>query len=116
MDIEFLRKYCLKKKEVSESTPFDQDTLVFKVAGKMFCLFSISTFEFVNLKCDPEEAEEMRAAYLGIEPGYHMSKAHWNSVRLNSDVTDEHLLSMVDKSYALIVASFSKKKRLEKGL
>ncbi len=89
MDIEFLRNYCLGKQLVTEGTPFGEDTLVFKVNNKMFCLFSIQKFESVNLKCDPEQAIEYRNEYTSIEPGYHMSKKHWNTVRFNGDVSDD---------------------------
>ncbi len=116
MDIEFLRTYCLDKVAVTESTPFDQDTLVFKAGGKMFCLFSIATFTFVNLKCNPEEALELREQYLGIKPGWHMSKKHWNSVYFDSDVSDQLILELVDKSYELIVSSLPKKTRAEYNL
>ena len=96
MDIEFFRNYCLTKHLVTEETPFNEDTLVFKVNGKMFCLFSIQKFESINLKCDPEKAIEYRSEYYSIEPGYHMNKKHWNTVRFNGDVSDELILQLVD--------------------
>ena len=36
MNIEQIRDYCLEKKAATESFPFDDNTLVFKVMGKMF--------------------------------------------------------------------------------
>ena len=56
VDIEEIQKYCNTKKEVTESFPFDDVTLVFKVANKMFCLASITLPLRINLKCDPEKA------------------------------------------------------------
>jgi len=41
MDIEAIRKYCLSKKGVSESFPFDESALVFKVLDKMFAIVNI---------------------------------------------------------------------------
>jgi len=38
MNIEEFRQYCISKKGVTESFPFDEQTLVFKVIGKMFAL------------------------------------------------------------------------------
>ncbi len=111
MDIEILREYCLAKPNATESTPFGPDPLVMKVHGKIFCLFSISNFESVNLKCDPENAEEMRANYMAIEPGYHMNKKHWNTVKFHQDASDDFILKMVDESYSLVANSLPKKLR-----
>ncbi len=109
MDVEHLRAYCLSKPHTTESTPFDHDTLVFKVHNKMYCLCSIGSFTGVNVKCEPEIAEELRAEYIAVEPGFHMNKKHWNTVKINQDVDDTHLLKMVDDSYNLIFASLPKK-------
>jgi len=57
MNIEELREYCISKKGVEESFPFDSETLVFKVLGKVFLLTGISeTPVSFNVKCDPEKA------------------------------------------------------------
>ncbi|MBR9859658.1 MmcQ/YjbR family DNA-binding protein [bacterium] len=115
MDIEFFREYCLKKPGVTESTPFGPDTLVFKVCGKMFSLCSIDNFKSVNLKCDPEKAIELRAEYSAVSPGYHMNKKHWNTIRVDEDVTDEFLLEMTDDSYNLVFNKLSKSEKLSLG-
>ena len=61
MNIETFRDYCLAKKGVEETFPFDEVTLVFKVLNKMFALTSLKNEIFeVNLKCDPERAIELR--------------------------------------------------------
>ena len=109
MDIEFLREYCLKKQFVSEETPFGPDALVMKVHNKMFCIFSISNFVSINLKCNPEEAPELRANYIAIEPGFHMNKKHWNTVKFHQDASDEFILKMLDVSYLLVVKTLPKK-------
>lgn len=109
MDLEHLRDYCLAKSFVTEHTPFGPDPLVFKVHNKMFALCSIDNFVSVNLKCDPELVPDLRANYLAVKPGYHMNKTHWNTVMVNQDVDDKHLLQMVDDSYLLIVQSLPKK-------
>ena len=113
MNIEQYFDYCLSKKGVTEHFPFDEDTLVFKVGGKMFALASLSEWEkgnpSVNLKCDPERAEELRAEYDDIQPGYHMSKVHWNTVKVNSDVSDKFLKELIDHSYDLVFKSLTKK-------
>lgn len=113
MNIEEYRNYCITKKGVTESFPFDESTLVFKVMGKMFALTGVDSFDYINLKCDPEYAVELRETYNGVKPGYHMSKVHWNSVYLNSDVSDKMVYSLIDDSYQLIVKSLTKKLQAE---
>ena len=116
MNIEQLHEYCLNKKGVTEDFPFDEDTLVFKVLGKMFALIWLKKWEsgekFINLKCDPDYAEELRAQYSSIQPGYHMSKKHWNSVYIqDGDLQPIFILELVDHSYDLVVKSLTKKLR-----
>jgi len=113
MNIQQLFEFCQSKKGVTEHFPFDEDTLVFKVGGKMFCLTSLKQWEnqepSLNLKCDPERALELRANYEAIEPGYHMSKVHWNTVNFNSDVNDNMMCELINDSYDLILKSLTKK-------
>lgn len=120
MNIEQLVAYCLAKKAVTESFPFDQDTLVFKVGGKMFLLTSLQKWEenepSLNLKCEPEYGEELRIQYEAITPGYHMSKVHWNTVYLHRDVPDQVVLELIDHSYDRVVHGMTKKMRVELGL
>jgi len=113
MNIEQFRDYCLAKKGVTESFPFDKTTLVFKVMGKMFALVNIEHFAFINLKCDPEKAIELREEFEGVTPGYHMSKVHWNSVSSKGDINDQNMLEWTDNSYNLIVTSLTKKLQQE---
>lgn len=113
MNIQSYYDYCLAKKGVTEHFPFDEDTLVFKVGGKMFALSSLAGWEAntpsINLKCDPDRVEELRVEYEGIKPGYHMSKVHWNTVTVNSDVPQKLLLELIDHSYDLVFKSLTKK-------
>lgn len=110
MNIEEFRDYCLLKPGTTEETPFGPDTLVFKVMNKMYALTGIDTFEFINLKCDPEYAIELREKYDGsIRPGYHMNKQQWNSVDTDGAVPDDLIRQLIDDSYDLIVAKLPKK-------
>ncbi|CAZ96436.1 MmcQ/YjbR family DNA-binding protein [Zobellia galactanivorans] len=110
MNIEQFRDYCIAKKGVTESFPFDEKTLVFKVMGKMFALCALERIPSqVNLKCDPERAIALREAYDGrIIPGYHMSKVHWNTLLLES-LPPQLITELVDHSYALVISKFTKK-------
>lgn len=111
MNIEELRDYCIQKKGVTESFPFDDKVLVFKVMNKMFALVNVEISDSVNLKCDPERAIELREEYMGIIEGYHMSKKHWNTVLLESDVNRLLLQELIDDSYNLIVSKLTKKEK-----
>lgn len=117
MNIEQFYEFCLSKKGVTEHFPFDEETLVFKVGGKMFALSSLRQWELgtpsINLKCDPERALELRAEYESIQPGYHMSKIHWNTVAFNEDVSDKMMCELITHSYDLIFKSLTKKIQLE---
>ena len=117
MNIEEFYGYCLSKKGVTEHFPFDEDTLVFKVGGKMFALSSLTQWEkgdaSVNLKCDPERALELRAQYDAVNPGYHMSKQHWNTIAVGGDVGLRLLIELIDHSYELVLKSLTKKLQAE---
>lgn len=114
MNIEEFRDFCIAKPGTTEETPFGPDTLVFKVMGKMYALSGIDTFDFINLKCDPEYAIELREKYDGsITPGYHMNKKQWNSVYTNGRVPDDLIRKLIDDSYNLIVAKLPKKVKEE---
>ncbi len=112
MNIEEVREYCITKKAVTESFPFNETTLVFKVMNKMFCLVSLDERR-VALKNDPEKNIELRAHYPAIIPGYHMNKQHWNTIELNGTVPPVLLQEMIDTSYDLILKSLPKKKQEE---
>ena len=117
MNLQSYYEYCLSKKGVTEHFPFDEDTLVFKVGGKMFALASLSEWEkgnpSVNLKCDPDRAEELRTQYDDIQPGYHMSKIHWNTIAVNRDVPDSLIRELIEHSYELVFKSLTKKIQAE---
>ncbi|WP_299064489.1 MmcQ/YjbR family DNA-binding protein [uncultured Polaribacter sp.] len=118
MHIEQLRDFCMAKKGVTEHFPFDNSTLVFKVMNKMFALTPLEKWErgdsFINLKCDPVKSEQLRAIYEGIYPGYHMSKKHWNTVKINiSDVSDTLVLELITHSYNLVINGLPKKIKKE---
>ena len=111
MNIEELREYCLKKKAVTESFPFDKFTLVFKVKGKMFALLPLERVPQINLKCDPEKAIELREHYAAVTPGYHMDKRLWNTVQIDGSISDNLIREWIDDSYQLVVAKLPKKDR-----
>lgn len=113
MDLEALRKYCLGKKGVKETFPFDDETLVFKVGSKMFALTNIKAPKLkVNLKCDPILALDLRRDYDSVKPGYHMNKEHWNTVEIDGSLEDEKIKWMIDHSYVLVFKGLKKSEKL----
>jgi predicted DNA-binding protein (MmcQ/YjbR family) len=111
MNIEEFRLYCLKKNGVTEEFPFDQNTLVFKVMGKMFALTDITSFNSVNLKCDPDKAVELREVYDYVRPGFHMNKKHWNTIDITWQLEDPLLRQWIDDSYNLVIDTLPKKQK-----
>ena len=112
MKVEEAIAYCLSKKEAKETYPFDEETLVFKVAGKMFGLvYDMEGRQGLNLKCDPDLSQVLRQQYEDVFPGYHMNKKHWNTVLFNGDVPDEEIINLVDISYEIVVKSLKKADR-----
>ncbi|MBX0332076.1 MmcQ/YjbR family DNA-binding protein [Pontibacter sp. HSC-14F20] len=112
MNIEDFRDYCLAKPATTEEMPFDQDTLVFKVKGKMFALCSLSEYgKGIALKCDPEQAILLREQYPQVLPGYHMNKQHWNTVLPEAGLPLDILKSLIDDSYTLVVAKLPKSQK-----
>lgn len=111
LNVELIRDYCLDKPFVTESFPFDDQTLVFKVCGKMFLLIGLENPNSFNVKCDPELAIALREKYTEVQPGYHMNKQHWNTVSINGRLTKGQLLEMIDHSYALVLKGVPKAKR-----
>lgn len=114
MNVEDFRAYCLAKPGTTEELPFDDDTLVFKVGGKMYALCSISEYEKgISLKCDPEKAVILREQYPQVSAGYHMSKRHWNTVLPQAGLPDKLLCSWIEDSYALVWANLTEKTKQE---
>lgn len=116
MNIEEFRTYCLSKKYVTECFPFDETTLVFKVADKMFALSGLDRHPTqVNLKCDAEKSIQLREAYEDVIEGFHMSKKHWNTITIEGSISNELIVELINHSYDLVVKGMTKKKQRELG-
>lgn len=112
MNIESFREYCLLKKGVTEEFPFDNNTLVFKVAGKMFALAGVDNFSGINLKVDPEQGAELREKYTFIQPAFHMNKKHWITVVMDGSAPEKLVHRLIDNSYDLVVLKLTKSQKL----
>lgn len=109
MFIDEIREYCISFDNVTEGFPFHDSTLVFKTGGKIFALLRLNENPILTLKCDPEKAVEIREQYGFVEPGFHLNKKHWNTVRIGEDMPDMLLREWIQHSYSLVA---SKHKRI----
>lgn len=116
MNIEGLTEFCQSLKCVTTEIQWE-NVLVFKVGGKMFCFVALDDTDLkMNLKCDPDEAVELRERFTSVLPGYHMNKRYWNTVLIDGSVSDNMLRIWIEKSYWLVVAKLSKVERERLGL
>ena len=114
MNIEEITEYCSSKKGVTQEFPFDEETLVLKVMGKMFLLASLEKIPLqINIKCSPEEAVELREKYEAVIPGYHMNKKHWNTVIIDNSIPPKNIFSWIDNSYNLVVSGLKRSEKEE---
>jgi predicted DNA-binding protein (MmcQ/YjbR family) len=110
IDIEVVRTLCLSLPHATEDLPFGPSTLAFRVRGKIFGLMSLDELDYqrINLKCDPEEVEELRANHSFVIPGYHMNKKHWNTILLNDEADFRLVKKLVEDSYSIVKSSLPK--------
>jgi len=116
MNIEEAREACLEITGSSESFPFGDDTLVYKVMDKMFAYMGLESRDgefWLNLKCDPEKAIDLREYYEGIRPGYHSNKKYWNTIVLDSDVPHKLIKELIQHSVDEVIKKLPKKKQEE---
>jgi predicted DNA-binding protein (MmcQ/YjbR family) len=113
MDPDIIREYCTAKRGVTEELPFDEETPVYKVMGKIFLLLNLDHPVSINIKCDPEKAVELREKYDAVKPGYHMNKAHWNTVELDGSIPAKLILEWIDHSYELVAAKLKQSDKIK---
>ncbi len=109
MNTEEIRNYCLNKREVTESLPFNDTALVFKVNGKMFALLDLESELRISLKCDPDLAIDLRERYASVIPGYHFNKRLWNTINIDGSIDEKLIYQWIDDSYFLVVEKMPKR-------
>lgn len=114
MNVEELREACLSIKGATESFPFDEVSLVFKVMNKMFALLPLDAEQLqISLKCDPETAIELREKYSCVEGAYHFNKKYWNTIYLNRDMNREEVIKWIGHSVNEVIKKLPKKQQQE---
>ncbi|WP_327356105.1 MmcQ/YjbR family DNA-binding protein [Streptomyces sp. NBC_01304] len=107
-----LRAFCLEFNASVEEFPFNPETSVFKVLGKVFALSALDASPLkVSLKCEPENAVRLREQHAGVVPGWHLNKRHWNTVTVGA-LPDQLVRELIEDSYDLVVAGLPKAERL----
>ena len=116
MRYQWIDEYLLNKRSVTKDLQSDWNWIRYHIGGKMFaavCLDSDDKPYYITLKLEPEEGNFLRQQFEDILPGYYMNKQHWNSVKPDGEVPDDLLKDLLDKSYHLVLKSFSGKKQRE---
>lgn len=110
IDIEAVRTFCLSLPHCTEDLPFGPSTLAFRIGGKVFGLMSLDEPEYqrINLKCDPDEVDDLRARYSFVIPGFHMNKKHWNTIILNEEADFKLVKKLIEDSYRIVKSSLPK--------
>ena len=116
MNADALRDYCLTFRGSQETFPFGFETSVFKVAGKMFALSQLAREPLsISLKCEPQLAEQLRAAHPCITAGYHLNKRHWNTVLLDGTLPEQMVCDLIEDSYDLVVSALPRTRQRALG-
>jgi len=116
MNIESVREYCLSLPQTTEDFPFDETTLAFRIAGKIFAMIDLENTEWFVLKCNPERALELRDRYMDISPAWHMNKKYWNQLNLYGALPDKLIRTLICHSYNEVVKKIPKRVIAEKGI
>ena len=113
MNLEDIRRYCASKKGNHETFPFDEETLVIRVASKMYLLTNINSKDLsISLKCDPFMAQDLRRDFEAITAGYHLNKKHWITVAIDGSIEEDKIYYLIDLSYELVYKGLKKAEKL----
>jgi predicted DNA-binding protein (MmcQ/YjbR family) len=118
MNIEEFREYCITKELTAEGFPFKNlpDTLVFKVAGKMFAATNVNSFKSISVRCNSDKIDELRAIYSALQKPSYFSDKHWTRIVLDNSLSDKQIFQWIDNSYKLALNKLTKKERNSFGL
>ena len=113
MNIESIRDYCLSLPMTSEDMAFGDEYLLFRVCDKIFACYGFMREDYFVLKADPDQALDLRDRYPEIEPAWHWNKRYWNQVRLNGNLSDDFIKSLIRNSFAEVVKKLPKRIKVE---
>lgn len=104
-----LAAYCRTLPGTTEDVKWGAD-LVFSVAKKMYCVFSVEggTLARLSFKVDDHRFLEFTDRPQFI-PAPYMARAHWVSVVSQKGLSAAQLKAMIARSHELVVARLPKK-------
>ena len=107
--IDWLRPYCLSFPHATESLQWE--SLVFKVAGKIFAIAALEPDRYIlSIKCAEEKFAEM-VECPGVAPAPYLARAKWIAFESEDAVPHQQFRALVRESYDLVVAKLPRKSR-----
>lgn len=107
MDLDTLRGICLSKKGTTEEVQWGEH-LLFKVAGKMFCITNLEDANDTAFKVSDEDFDELPASEVFI-PAPHLQRAKWLKVVRAEALKTADWEARIATSYELVKAKLPKK-------
>ena len=103
MRYEWLDEYLLSLPGAEKDYKPEWGWFRYMVRGKLFAAVcspgpehrTYGGHDLVNLKCDPAEAELLRARYPDILPGFYTDKRNWIACFLDGGLPDEVLRDLL---------------------
>jgi predicted DNA-binding protein (MmcQ/YjbR family) len=113
MNLDWIRDYCMSLPHARESLQWG-DSLVCKVAGKMFAVLNLDPGRRgrLSFKCTPEKFYEL-TEMPGIVPAPYLAKSHWVSVDQMSALRSSEWQELIRVSYELVFAKLPKRVQTE---
>ncbi len=104
MYLDEILAYATSLPDAEETMPFGPNHLVMKINKKMFLLLDLESMPIqFNVKCQPEKALELREEFPdSVFPGWHMNKKHWNTILVNSHLSQQIIREFILNSYNLV--------------
>lgn len=103
MDILDLREYVLSLPRAEETMPFDDSTIVYKIAGKWFMVVDVEDLSHIVIHHPVERGIALRDEWREIVPAWHFNKRYWSSVRLDGDLPEAVVRELIRESYIFTI-------------
>lgn len=116
MDVMSFREFCLSLPMAEETTPFDEETLVYKIGGKIFACANMNNFGDIAVKCESDDVETLRDRYPDITAPRYFNKRHWNNVKVNGDLPSDFVKELIRASYLTVLKKSVTPKSLREEL
>ena len=116
MKYEWLDEYLLSLPGVEKDYKAEWLWFRYMIRGKLFAAVCTPEGKYeiygghdlVNLKCEPERAELLRAEYPEILPGFYCDKRLWIAALLDGNLPDDLLRELCANSHRLILEKLPK--------